>query len=939
MAVGRRKWSKNVVKQRQIIRRAVFVGLDALESRRLLTSVLDGAGMLNVDGTGGNDDISIAVSGGTLTVSLNGTTDGTFAAGDVSSIEVSGGNGDDSISLAGVAIDATLSGGDGNDTLVGGDGTDLLAGNDGNDTFFSNNGKADILDGGDGFDTVAAFDASDTFNNIEAGIPVAKATVTLGENPVVNGATTPIDFGAVTQGDVGPTRTFTVTNDGTDTLTLGAVTLPAGFTLVDPLVGPLSPGASESFTVQVDTSSSGVKSGVVSFANSDPAQNPFSFAITATVNAAPPQLPEITVTLGGNDVADGQATAVDFGTVFQGATGPTLTFTVQNDGTGVLNLSNLTIPSGYTLVDGLVASLNPGENDTFTVRLDSATLGTKNGTISFSNNDTNEDPFNIAVTGSVQLQTAAVMSVVQARPLTPIDNGNSSVEFGNREVGAKGPTRTFRVFNNGNAALNTGDIVLPAGFKLAEGLVQSIAPGAGASFTVQFDTSGNPGTYTGMVEVPTNDPLRPTFSFRVTGAIAALGTGPIPEITVNVSQSGQQRGVTAGASSFSFGTALAGSKLSKAARTFRVSNDGNADLKFGKTHISAGFVVLSGLPASLAPGATANLVVALDTSSAAGNKSGTISFATNDSNENPFSFSMTGTVGQVGTGGTPEVGVALTNGTEIADGASSAVSFGTVQQGGAGPTRTFRVRNDGTGSLTVGSISVPSGFTLVSALSGPIAPGSSTSFTVRMDTASAGNKSGQISFSTNDSNENPFNFPIAGTVTAATGGGAVVTATLSGGTLTVNGTSSIDTISFGLSSKGLNVVGNGKTVAGSRFNGVSRIVVNGNDGSDRIDATGLSIPLTMNGGNGDDTLIGGRGNDVLNGGAGNDNLDGGDGDDTLLGGIGNDVLTGGPGLDSMKGEDGNDTLNAADGLADLLVDGGLGNDTIHKDRVDNASGT
>jgi Ca2+-binding RTX toxin-like protein len=208
-----------------------------------------------------------------------------------------------------------------------------------------------------------------------------------------------------------------------------------------------------------------------------------------------------------------------------------------------------------------------------------------------------------------------------------------------------------------------------------------------------------------------------------------------------------------------------------------------------------------------------------------------------------------------------------------------------------------------------------------------------------MDTASAGNKSGQISFSTNDSNENPFNFPIAGTVTAATGGGAVVTATLSGGTLTVNGTSSIDTISFGLSSKGLNVVGNGKTVAGSRFNGVSRIVVNGNDGSDRIDATGLSIPLTMNGGNGDDTLIGGSGNDVLNGGAGNDNLDGGDGDDTLLGGIGNDVLTGGPGLDSMKGEDGNDTLNAADGLADLLVDGGLGNDTIHKDRVDNASGT
>jgi hypothetical protein len=193
-----------------------------------------------------------------------------------------------------------------------------------------------------------------------------------------------------------------VTNDGTDVLTLDTVNLPAGFTLVDPLVGPLTPGASESFTVQVDTASAGVKGGVVSFANSDPNQNPFSFAISATVSPAAPQLPEVTVTLNGNNVADGQASPVDFGTVFQGATGAALTFTVQNEGTGVLNLSDLAAPAGYTIVDGLVGSLGAGERDTFTVRLDSAALGSKGGTISFSNNDTDEDPFNFAVTGSVE---------------------------------------------------------------------------------------------------------------------------------------------------------------------------------------------------------------------------------------------------------------------------------------------------------------------------------------------------------------------------------------------------------------------------------------------------------------------------------------------------------------------------------------------------------
>jgi Ca2+-binding RTX toxin-like protein len=263
-----------------------------------------------------------------------------------------------------------------------------------------------------------------------------------------------------------------------------------------------------------------------------------------------------------------------------------------------------------------------------------------------------------------------------------------------------------------------------------------------------------------------------------------------------------------------------------------------------------------------------------------------------------------------------------------------------VQQGGAAPTRTFRIRNDGQGTLNVGTISVPGGFTLTTPFAGSILPGGTASFTVRMETGSAGNKSGQVSFSNNDSNESPFNFAIAGTVSAVTGGGPLVTASLSSGTLTVNGTATIDTISFGLSGSGLTVTGNGKTVSGSPFNGVKRIVVNGNDGADRIVVgPGINLPATLNGGNGNDTLVGGDAADSLTGGGGNDNLDGGAGDDRLLGGIGDDVLTGGAGLDSLKGEDGNDTLNAADGLADLFVDGGPGNDTVHKDRVDPGNGS
>src|SRR6478735_6840447 len=119
MSVRHRKWSRRTVCQ--VLRQAAaapVVGMDALEARRLLSASLD-TGLLSVDGTGGNDDISVALSGSNLNVTVNGQSQGSFDVGQVQGIQVSGLDGNDSISLAGVSIPATLSGGNGNDTLVG----------------------------------------------------------------------------------------------------------------------------------------------------------------------------------------------------------------------------------------------------------------------------------------------------------------------------------------------------------------------------------------------------------------------------------------------------------------------------------------------------------------------------------------------------------------------------------------------------------------------------------------------------------------------------------------------------------------------------------------------------------------------------------------------------------------------------------------------------
>jgi Ca2+-binding RTX toxin-like protein len=85
-----------------------------------------------------------------------------------------------------------------------------------------------------------------------------------------------------------------------------------------------------------------------------------------------------------------------------------------------------------------------------------------------------------------------------------------------------------------------------------------------------------------------------------------------------------------------------------------------------------------------------------------------------------------------------------------------------------------------------------------------------------------------------------------------------------------------------------------------------RLTVKGLAGDDVLDASGgaaNSVPLTLDGGEGDDVLLGGAGNDTLLGGAG---------DDVLLGGLGQDILDGAPGDDILIQSLGADRATSAD---------------------------
>ena len=115
----------------------------------------------------------------------------------------------------------------------------------------------------------------------------------------------------------------------------------------------------------------------------------------------------------------------------------------------------------------------------------------------------------------------------------------------------------------------------------------------------------------------------------------------------------------------------------------------------------------------------------------------------------------------------------------------TAIDFGSVNQGQAPVSLSFTVQNTGQAALTLGTVSVPAGYTVVAGLGSPVAPGGSEQFAVELETDSGGTKAGNISFSSNDPNNATFSFPITGVVVPPTFYSVYTTpAPVAGGTAT-----------------------------------------------------------------------------------------------------------------------------------------------------------
>ena len=349
------------------------------------------------------------------------------------------------------------------------------------------------------------------------------------------------DFGSADMVGGTVSRTFTVKNTGSASLTLSGtpkVALSgahaADFTVtVDPASPIAATNGSTTFQVTFNPSGTGIRSATISIANNDADENPYDFAIQGTGIA-----PEMAVLGNATEIVDGDATPsatdhTDFGSADIAVDSVIRTYTIRNSGSDNLNISGTPVVAlgGADAVDFSVnvqpaSTVVTAGTTTFQVTFNPTSTGVKSATISISNDDPDEDPYNFAIQGT-GIATPEMSVEGNSTEITDGDATPSTTDhtdFGSVSVASGSVVRTFTIKNTGSADLmlnGTPKVVLSgthAGdFTVSVLPISPIAVATGATmFQVIFSPSAA-GLRSADISIANDDADENPYNFAIQG--------------------------------------------------------------------------------------------------------------------------------------------------------------------------------------------------------------------------------------------------------------------------------------------------------------------------------------------------------------------------------------------------------------------------------------
>lgn len=612
--------------------------------------------------------------------------------------------------------------------------------------------------------------------------------------PITDGETTPTtaegtDFGTVAVGN-SRDRFFRINNSGTNGLNISAPTFTgagaAHFSVrsLDTLTN-IGQGNTREFVIRFEPTTSGTKTATFSMANSDPNEDPYNFTVTGVATVTPDILVQGSDSVGlWSDINDGDLNpdqvVTDFDNVDLGFFRER-TYRIKNEGTGPLTISSRTSSNAQFTISGLPAGtiVPAGGINEFTVRFTPTARNTSQTTITILSDDPDsEATYTFALTGTgegpeMQLEGRGDDSVFRnIADGTTSTSTTTGTDFGNVNVTGTNAQRTFRITNNGDKALNlTGRSFsgpAAAEYDVSNLLIlgtRIINPGNSIEFTVTFDPTTS-GTRNATLTINNNDGDEDPYSFALTGngigapEIRIQGNPPLfPRLEIADGDNTPRNG-----DGTLFNDTDAGQTKTY---NFRIHNDGDGRLTFSTPTLTGdnpgAFQILGFTTAALDPGQTKDFDIRFAPTNS-GLKTAVFSLGNNDGNENPYNFTIQGTCIA------PEIsiqgGAAFAE--DIADGDitprdADGTTFGFVGVSNQSASRSFRIRNTGTRSLSSVSASTNNAqFTVSTPPNTSVLIGQFTDFVVTFDPSSTGTKTATVTVMSDDPNETTYTFKVEG---------------------------------------------------------------------------------------------------------------------------------------------------------------------------------
>ncbi len=404
----------------------------------------------------------------------------------------------------------------------------------------SNREWGPVASSADGSRLVAGASAGDLYTS------AAPAAYVL---PVVNsvGATTMTGFAAVSAGpanETDQTVSLNVTNTNNALFTTQPAISSNGTLTFTP-----NPALSGTATVTVTAQDNGgtANGGV----NTSPAQ-------TFTINVTAPPGPEIALTGNSVNITDGDSTPstgdfTDFGSIATASGTVVSTFTIANSGGAALTLGNVTVggthASDFSITAQPAASVAAAGSTTFQVTFNPSANGLRSATLSFTNNDSDENPFDFSIQGT-GLNTAPTAIALSATSISENNAANATVGTLSATDADTADVLAFSLVNGTGSTDNASFTIVGTALKLTPSanyeakssyaIRIGVNDGQGGTFESPFSI-----TITDVLEAPTVTSIAPSTgrelgntSVTITGTSfsspATVSIGGNPATSVNV---------------------------------------------------------------------------------------------------------------------------------------------------------------------------------------------------------------------------------------------------------------------------------------------------------------------------------------------------------------------------------------------------------------------